>query len=137
MIDIIYIFLFSIIILIIIWICCKKRFEIAGYTNFEPSDYINYDLKNELPISTNKNTDILNKCQVPTLSTDECYKSKFYECPIVNGSYLQCTNNYIPKPEKYNAPCENRTFEMTPYPWKISENCYYNKINFDRDKVYI
>ena len=39
--------------------------------------------------------------------------------------------------QKYNAPCENRTFEMTPYPWKISENCYYNKINFDRDKVYI
>jgi hypothetical protein len=137
MIDIIYIFLFVIIILIIIWICCKKKFEIAGYTNSEPSDYINYDLKNELPISTNKNTDILNTCQVPTLSTDQCYKSKFYECPIVNGSYLQCTNNYIPKPEKYNAPCENRTFEMTPYPWKISENCYYNKINFDRDKVYI
>jgi hypothetical protein len=77
---------------------------------------------------------LLNKCQVPTLNTEQCYKSKFYECPIVNGSYLQCTNNYIPKPTKFNSNCENRAFEMTPYPEKISENCYYTKSGFDRNK---
>ena len=71
---------------------------------------------------------ILNKCQVPTLNTEQCYKSKFYECPIVNGSYSQCTNNYIPKPTLFNAQCDNRTFDMVPYPQKISENCYYNEI---------
>ena len=76
----------------------------------------------------------LNSCQVPNLTTEQCYKSRFYECPIVNGSYLQCTNNYIPKPNMYNADCGNRTFEMVPYPWKISENCYYNKIGFNREK---
>jgi hypothetical protein len=82
----------------------------------------------------NKELSVLNKCQVPTLNTEQCYKSKYYECPIVNGSYSQCTNNYIPKPNNFNAPCENRTFEMTPYPEKISENCYYTNIGFDKNK---
>ena len=87
---------------------------------------------------TNYNTEIneLNKCQVPSLNTEQCYKSRYFECPIVNGTYLQCTNNYIPKPNTYNADCGNRTFEMVPYPWKISENCYYNKINFNREKEF-
>lgn len=78
----------------------------------------------------------LTQCMVPTLNTEQCYKSRYYECPIVNGSYLQCTNNYIPKPSDYNADCGNRTFDMVPYPWKISENCYYNKIGFDRNKQF-
>jgi hypothetical protein len=25
---------------------------------------------------------------------------------------------------------------MVPKPWKISENCYYNKIGFNREKKY-
>jgi hypothetical protein len=25
---------------------------------------------------------------------------------------------------------------MVPPPWKISENCYYDKIKFNRDKTY-
>jgi hypothetical protein len=79
---------------------------------------------------------ILSYCQVPTLNTEQCYKSKEFECPIINGTYLQCTNNYIPKPKQYNADCSNRTFEMVPQPWKISENCYYNKIGFNREKKY-
>jgi hypothetical protein len=78
----------------------------------------------------------MKKCQVPTLNTEQCYKSREYECPIVNGSYLQCTNNYIPKPKEYNADCGNRTFDMVPSPWKISENCYYNKIGFNREKEF-
>jgi hypothetical protein len=88
-------------------------------------------------LNANRDTNLLknlNSCQVPNLTTEQCYKSRFYECPIVNGSYLQCTNNYIPKPNMYNADCGNRTFEMVPYPWKISENCYYNKIGFNRDE---
>ena len=91
--------------------------------------------KENFLLNTNKDMNLLknlNSCQVPNLTTEQCYKSRFYECPIVNGSYLQCTNNYIPKPDMYNADCGNRTFEMVPYPWKISENCYYNKIGFNR-----
>ena len=93
------------------------------------------DLKKNIYNKIN-NINSLEKCQVPTLNTEQCYKSKEFECPIVNGTYLQCTNNYIPKPDQYNADCSNRTFDMVPYPWKISENCYYNSINFDRQKKY-
>jgi hypothetical protein len=123
-------FIIIFVILILLWLYLlqinKKNldsiFEEAGFVN---SDYKDQDIEN-----------ILSSCQVPNLNTEQCYKSKFFECPIVNGSYLQCTNNYIPKPDTYNADCSNRTFEMVPYPWKISENCYYNKINFDRNKKY-
>ena len=74
----------------------------------------------------------LEECQVPTLNTEQCYKSQEYECPIKNGSYSQCTNNYIPLPKQFNSDCTNRTFEMTPAPWKISENCYYHKMGWKR-----
>ena len=83
---------------------------------------------------SNKKINALKKCQVPTLNTEQCYKSNQYECPIVNGSYLQCTNNYLPKPTEFNAPCNNRTFEMTQPQEKISENCYYNNIGWNRDQ---
>jgi hypothetical protein len=120
-------FIIVCVILILLWLYLlqirEKNLEII----FEEAGFIN---------NTNANENILNSCQVPSLNTEQCYKSKFFECPIVNGSYLQCTNNYIPKPNEYNADCSNRTFEMVPYPWKISENCYYNKINFDRNEKY-
>ena len=118
-------FLITVLLLIILWLILlhfkKQIIEEVGFTNyFDNGNVPEYDN--------------LDKCQVPTLNTEQCYKSRFYECPIVNGSYLQCTNNYIPKPDNFNAPCENRTFEMTAYPKKISENCYYTNIGFDKNK---
>ena len=98
----------------------------------EEDNYINYQSVKE----KDSNIKALKECQVPTLNTEQCYKSREFECPIVNGTYLQCTNNYIPKPNEYNADCGNRTFDMVPEPWKISENCYYKKIKFDREKKY-
>ena len=123
-------FIITFVILIILWLLLlnlrdnniKKVFENIGFQNSGNTIY---------PKINN-----LKMCQVPTLNTEQCYKSRYYECPIVNGSYLQCTNNYIPKPKEYNADCGNRTFDMVPSPWKISENCYYNKINFDRNKEF-
>lgn len=117
------------IIFIFILLACISR-------NINKESNKNMSKENFL-LNANKDMNLLknlNSCQVPNLTTDQCYKSRFYECPIVNGSYLQCTNNYIPKPNMYNADCGNRTFEMVPYPWKISENCYYNKIGFNREK---
>lgn len=98
--------------------------------------FIQKNFKNPYKINhfDNKKIKALKKCQVPTLNTEQCYKSTEYECPIVNGSYLQCTNNYIPKPTEFNAPCNNRTFEMTQPQEKISENCYYNQIGWNRDQ---
>lgn len=67
------------------------------------------------------------RCHVPSLNTQECWQSRFFECPVINGSYEQCTNNYIPKPKMGNALCETGRagFEMAPPKLKISENCYY------------
>jgi hypothetical protein len=114
-------FIITFIILILLWLYLldnrKKNLEII----FEKAGFKNSEYKSQ------DNQNVLNNCQVPSLNTEQCYKSKFFECPIVNGSYLQCTNNYIPKPDQYNADCGNRTFDMVPYPWKISENCYYDK----------
>jgi hypothetical protein len=134
----IYYFIFIVLLLIILWIGLlqlrKNNIEIvleeAGFTNYSNTFYNN---QHEYTIA---NEEALKACQVPSLNTEQCYKSREYECPIVNGSYLQCTNNYIPKPSEYNADCGNRTFEMVPPPWKISENCYYDKIKFNRDKTY-
>ena len=119
---------FFIILLIIIILLLLKYYNYLDLykKNIIKDNFSNNNFINELSV--------LNKCQVPSLNTEQCYKSKYYECPIVNGSYLQCTNNYIPKPNNFNAPCENRTFEMTPYPEKISENCYYTNIGFDKNK---
>ena len=121
------------IIFIFILLACISR-NMSKNTN----NTMNKNMSKEnFLLNANRDTNLLknlNSCQVPNLTTEQCYKSRFYECPIVNGSYLQCTNNYIPKPNMYNADCGNRTFEMVPYPWKISENCYYNKIGFNRDK---
>ncbi len=67
------------------------------------------------------------RCHVPTLNTQQCWQSRFFECPVTNGSYAQCTNNYMRLPKEGNAPCETGRagFEMAPPKLKISENCYY------------
>lgn len=103
--------IFIIIIILILIFSYIKVYKTDKFTNI--------NLKN-------LNYKILNKCQVPTLNTYQCYLSKNFECPMINGSFQQCTNNYIPKPKEGNCDCSNRTFEMCPYPFKISENCYYD-----------
>ena len=121
-------FIFLIIIIILCILYCNNEIQAMNQTL---SNQIKDTFQNNI---FSKELKYLNKCQVPTLNTEQCYKSHYYECPIVNGSYLQCTNNYLPKPTNFNAPCNNRTFEMTPYPEKISENCYYQSIGFDRNQ---
>jgi hypothetical protein len=142
----VYLFIFLIIVLLLlVSIIRKKNINQIQKSNIIESEtenkilrHNNFEIADNFTKSMFKSSELenLTKCQVPSLNTEQCYKSRFYECPIVNGSHLQCTNNYIPQPTQYNADCGNRTFEMVPYPWKISENCYYNKINFDRNKKY-
>ena len=45
------------------------------------------------------------------------------ECPPINGSYEQCTNNYIPQPKNNYCECHNRWFNLCPFPYKVSEKC--------------
>jgi|SaaInlV_150m_DNA_5_1039734.scaffolds.fasta_scaffold39392_1 hypothetical protein len=99
---------------------------------------IYYEFKNTNKISKKiNNIDVFKMCQVPTLNMNQCYNNKFNKCPNINGSYDQCTNNYIPNPSEKNCPCMNRTFEMCPPSFKISEKCYntyhQKKINENND----
>lgn len=127
-----YMLFFIFIILIVLYIILDINSEsMKNKIKFYELKNNDFYLKNKDDIIKQK---ALEKCQVPTLNTQQCYTSNQYECPIVNGSYLQCTNNYIPKPNEFNAPCNNRTFEMTKPSEKISENCYYNQIGWNRDK---
>lgn len=115
-----------------------SKLKYLEYQNFLPGEN---DIKLEdsfsdaYKISQKKENNLIN-ASVPTLNTYQCWLSREFECPTKNGSYLQCTNNYIPKPTEKNCDCGNRTFEMCPYPYKISENKYYNEIGFDRRKEF-
>ena len=90
--------------------------------------YSNTNNKNPQNKKLSQN-DILKICQVPTLNMEQCFKNKFIKCPNINGSYNQCTNNNLPNPDQKNCPCMNRTFDMCPSPFKISEKCYNNLNN--------
>jgi hypothetical protein len=107
-------------IFILLFIVIIIVFILLNYYNIKKND-------NFIPIGLNHvENKILNKCQVPTLTMDKCFFNEYYECPKYNGTYKQCTNNYIPKPTNNNCECRNRTFEMCPSPYKISEKCIYS-----------
>lgn len=72
--------------------------------------------------------EFLKESQIPTQNMEGCYLNKYEVCPNLNGSFVQCTNNFLPLPREDNCDCFNRTFEMCPAPYKISEKKYYNLI---------
>ena len=126
--DIYAIYTIFLILLILYILLDNKNLCIKNKLNLNKlkSNYINYQenkiyLKNENYKPANTNID--NHCQVPTLNTEQCYKSKYNKCSNVDGNYSQCTNNNMS--DNLNALCENRSFEMTIPENKISENCHY------------
>lgn len=89
---------------------------------------INMKMNNMENLNNISEFENVNECRVPTLSTGQCFKSRFFPCNPKNGSYEQCTNNIMPN--NFNALCENRAFEMAKPEHKVSENCaYYYGIN--------
>lgn len=103
-----------VILLLIIIVFIYKKYNIIDTFISKDNNYFNCQY------------DSLKKCQVPTLNEKQCYLSKYHKCPRINGSYLQCTDNSW----SYDGicRCENRTFEMCPYPYKISEKCYQENL---------
>ena len=67
--------------------------------------------------------EVLQKCQVGNMTQQQCFENEHYECPPLNGSYEQCTNNYIPQPKNNYCECHNRWFSLCPFPYKVSEKC--------------
>lgn len=62
--------------------------------------------------------------KMPNVGGLRCLLTEYNRCPKFDGSYKQCTNNYIPTPKYGNCPCHNRTFEMCPQKWKVAESVY-------------
>lgn len=122
----IYLIYIIFIVLILFYILIDNRNE-----NVKNKIRLN-NLKNKIILKRNNvknimnqnSNNILNYCNVPVLNTEQCFKSRYYRCPNTDGSYVQCTNNYLPAPDNFNALCENRTFEMIESDKRISENCY-------------
>jgi hypothetical protein len=115
-----------------------SKLKYLEYQNFLPSEQeikLEDSFSDAYNIPKSKEQNLIN-ASVPTLNTYQCWLSREFECPTKNGSYLQCTNNYIPKPNEKNCDCGNRTFEMCPFPYKISENKYYKEIGFNRQKEF-
>lgn len=62
--------------------------------------------------------------KIPNVGGMGCLLTEYNRCPKFDGSYKQCTNNYIPQPQYGNCPCHNRAFEMCPQKWKVAANVY-------------
>jgi len=111
--------------------------QLKGYNEINIDKYhyfIILDRENYKPQKDNEdimlNNDLrnINNCKVPTLTTGQCFKSRFNKCNNKNGSFQQCTNNIMPT--NFNALCENRAFELARPEHKVSENCsYYYDLN--------
>lgn len=124
--DIYVIYTIFLILIIFYIILDNKNLFIKNKMNFDKLNY-NKNLKKKIIKKTKINYKPINlnfdyNCKVPTLNTEQCFKSKYHKCSNINGNYSQCTNNNLPN--NFNGLCENRTFEMTNPENKISENCY-------------
>lgn len=85
--------------------------------------------------STIKNSPRLDQClnssikesQIPTLTSEGYYRNRFEQCNPYNGSYCQCTNNYVPLPTVGYCQPYNRGMEVCPYPYKVSSAGVYQR----------
>jgi hypothetical protein len=80
--------------------------------------------KNKISINDVCMKKVWEASKMPNVGSLKCLLTEYNKCPKFDGSYKQCTNNYIPEPQYGNCPCHNRTFEMCPQKWKVAENVY-------------
>ncbi len=90
---------------------------------YQAHQYINQDL---IPVPS-KELQRLQEAQIPTLTQEECFLNEYCNCPRYQGTYEQCTNNYKHKPNQDFCTCNNRNFELCPWPFKILEGKYVKK----------
>lgn len=117
----VYIILSALIILLIILELCNKK----NYDGKTTTVLTQFNHDHDSCCNVDK---IMQKCRVPNLSQEKCYTTKDPLCPRYNGSYKQCTNNYLPPQNKETCPCDNRTFEMCPHDLKVSQKCVNENI---------
>lgn len=90
-------------------------------TNPNPPFLAAHQYINQDEISTKQpDYKLLSDNQVPSLSQQKCFEGEYCNCPKYNGSYDQCTNNYK-HPFSDFCQCNNRNFELCPFPFKFLE----------------
>lgn len=100
----------------------NNKYNIADYNAHQ---YVNSDL---IPVPK-KEMEVLKGVQIPTVNQEQCLLNEYCNCPRYNGSYEQCTNNYIPSPNQNHCDCNNRNFELCPWPFKTFESWYREAAN--------
>jgi len=65
-------------------------------------------------------------CYNDPLTLAKCWATKDFPCPMNNGSYMQCTNNY--KRDVNIADCLERTYYYSPKDERLSEKCVYKNV---------
>lgn len=66
---------------------------------------------------------LFEKCQSGDLTAQRCWEQRVFQCPRINGSYKQCTNNYVPQPLTNYCSCEGNR-DVCPWPYKINSQCF-------------
>lgn len=119
-----YIFCCIIIIIILVFIFINYNDGLYNKSKYKLQNIIKF--KNKRIFKYNKK--YFKECKVDTLNNVECLLSQYNNCPQLNGSYCQCTNNYLPKTPIGRCKCNNRGFELCPNKYKISDKCYNLKL---------
>jgi hypothetical protein len=121
-----YIFCCIIIIIILVFIFINHNDGLYNNSKYKPQNIIKFRNNKDFNIKNNKK--YFKECKVDTLNNVECLLSQYNKCPQLNGSYCQCTNNYLPKSPIGRCKCNNRGFELCPNKYKISDKCYNLKL---------
>jgi len=69
---------------------------------------------------------ITQSCYNEPLRSDKCWATQVFPCPKYNGSYMQCTNNFIHPVNMTN--CQERSYEYAPKDERLSEKCVYQNV---------
>jgi hypothetical protein len=65
------------------------------------------------------------KAITPTLSASLYYKYRFQQCNPYNGSYCQCTNNYIPLPPVGMCQPNGWNEDVCPFKYRVKPSDMY------------
>ena len=65
-------------------------------------------------------------CYNTPLTGAQCQMTKNCPCPRLNGSYMQCTDNF--KHKVNIANCRERSYYYSPHSERLSEKCVYKNV---------
>lgn len=67
------------------------------------------------------------ECQSGALTSQQCWEQRVFKCPRYNGSYKQCTNNYVPEPRSNYCSCTGFR-DVCPWPYELNSTCFNKEV---------